>query len=193
MPNWCSVSIHLKFATPEDGKAYAEKIDRRVERNGRLEHPLNIGAERLLFDSERFSDTDGVEHINGEVKWAFERDDFVGVVKDAGDKLVWADCRYCEEGNCIKGVYGWTREHPDQITDKYIAEKDWPELDDDADTDSDEVWEEWARRLDEVLEKSETHKYTFAEVEQQRVARERWMEEVTATITHREPEDAKED
>jgi len=187
MADWCSVHVEMAFSTKEDAEAYCRKLEKRAK----PDRPVNIGAERPLFDWQLYVDVKGNVNVSGETRWDFERDDFVGVIKDAGPGLVSAQCWYCEENSRSKGTYGWSKDGPEAITDRYIPYEDWPEFDDDDD--SDEADARRYRLLDDALDRAETHTCTFAEVEEQRVAREAALDEAVRRMRTMEVRNAEKD
>ena len=137
MANWCSVGFALTFDSPEGADAYMKTLESRGCSERGCSTPIDIGGGRPLFESyvRRDSYDDCRVLVSGEVKWALEHEDFVGIVKLAMKHLTKAVCNYYEETEHIMGVYTWTKDSPDSIADKCIADEDWPEFEGDIETD----------------------------------------------------------
>lgn len=119
MPNWCSLSMHVKCTTEQGAEELFDDIKLRQSISDEKDEGMSIGSEdRYLFFSESDIYKDSVL-INGSVKWCVHPDEFESMVNFILDRtaVYFVNLRY-EELGC--GEYGEFIYEDDKITHRYL-------------------------------------------------------------------------
>ena len=181
MANLCDFKMQLTFDTPEQAKAFAEKLlpDRSVDG---VQMP---GGKTLDCPYTDVKDNRVV--AGGSVRWSFTNYEFVNMLraidKDAG--LSTAVTFQREDGNLHCGQQCWDRNDPEKIGVKFLSDDEYPKWEEPDDMTNDEIEELDERINDEIdvaLEKKDSEQQTFEEVDAYEAQYQKMIEDIANQI-----------
>ena len=173
MANCCFLTIHCSFDSEEWAVKYGGIMVDMWRYAKSVDHMTYMGdSRRYLADAD--ISTNGTEvDITGWTKWSLEHDQALHVIAFAkfvtNNHLVTMTIDYSETDSNIYGRYTYTRgvegfdgkidQRSGKVVDRYIPEKEWPEVewdDDDNETvrKGDRTWDDEDDALSEILAES---------------------------------------
>ena len=164
MANCCSVGFDITFKTRESAEDFRDRVmQTAVPEDQDSYASIDLGAhDRWVLDPE-LSICDNVVVVDGWVKWAIELEDFLAILRNAGEDLVRMSVEFEEPGMGLKGTYVW-RGGMDVIEAKLMDPDKWPHVD--WDSDEYDPGEEERRLLDAAFEDAPVRNWSFDEIDQ---------------------------